>query len=287
MLGHVPLPQISLPLQSVLSHIQIWYVVRHCVICVHELISRLWQLMYMEAVMNGLCIINMFVHVHQYNCPTQNVWLNVVLMNFVTYHLAHVNVILDTLGKTAVKVTMNCGYRYDMYSTLYVVYVYAVCSQGTYGRNCNGMCPCEAGSCHHVTGRCTCFPDYHGENCSHSAYLFYPDFVLMLPSAHPDCTGAPDCASLGREACSLSTPENTCGVCHSQPAGDDVQWGNSSCAYSTSMYSTSVYTASVYSTSIEMQPTTTTYSTPSLTEGMHDMCMKQSDLYMKSLFSPP
>ncbi len=29
----------------------------------------------------------------------------------------------------------------------------------------------------------------------------------------PDCTDVPDCANIGRVECSLSTPEQTCGLC--------------------------------------------------------------------------
>ena len=107
---------------------------------------------------------------------------------------------------------------------------------------------------------------------------------MVLLHAQLDCNGAPDCALLGREACSLSTPEHTCGVCHSQPAGDDVQWSNSSCVYTTSVYTTSasmyttscvagddvqwsnsscVYTTSVYTTSASMYTTSASMYTTS------------------------
>ena len=44
-----------------------------------------------------------------------------------------------------------------------------------------------------------------------------------------DCSRAPDCVLLGRETCSLDTPENTCGVCNTQETWNRGDWGNSSC----------------------------------------------------------
>ena len=45
-----------------------------------------------------------------------------------------------------------------------------------------------------------------------------------------DCSGAPECALLGREACSLDTPENTCGACRTVPVGNRTdEWGNDTC----------------------------------------------------------
>lgn len=41
------------------------------------------------------------------------------------------------------------------------------CFPGNYGLNCSKDCTCEAGSCDHVTGVCTCLPGYHGVNCTH------------------------------------------------------------------------------------------------------------------------
>ena len=48
---------------------------------------------------------------------------------------------------------------------------HTVCLQGMYGLHCRGVCICEAGNCHHVTGQCTCFPDYYGVNCTHGMYI--------------------------------------------------------------------------------------------------------------------
>ncbi|CAI8018497.1 hypothetical protein GBAR_LOCUS11218 [Geodia barretti] len=45
-----------------------------------------------------------------------------------------------------------------------------------------------------------------------------------------DCSKAPECALLGREACSLDSPENTCGACRTVPVGNRTdEWGNDSC----------------------------------------------------------
>ena len=45
-----------------------------------------------------------------------------------------------------------------------------------------------------------------------------------------DCSKAPECALLGREACSLDSPENTCGACRTVPVGNRTdEWGNDTC----------------------------------------------------------
>ena len=45
-----------------------------------------------------------------------------------------------------------------------------------------------------------------------------------------DCSKAPECALLGREACSLDSPENTCGSCRTVPVGNRTdEWGNDTC----------------------------------------------------------
>ena len=75
-----------------------------------------------------------------------------------------------------------------------------------------------------------------------------------------DCTGAPDCAALDREPCSLSTPEHSCGVCHTQRDGGGMEeWGNSSCVASVEVYSTTtLHSTAFYSTA-------TLHSTASVT----------------------
>lgn len=45
---------------------------------------------------------------------------------------------------------------------------------------------------------------------------------------HTDCTEVPDCAGIGREECSLETPEQTCGPCLAGHVGEEGD-GNEEC----------------------------------------------------------
>ena len=39
------------------------------------------------------------------------------------------------------------------------------CRTSTYGKGCMQPCQCKHGSCHPVTGQCTCQPGYQGPKC--------------------------------------------------------------------------------------------------------------------------
>ena len=52
------------------------------------------------------------------------------------------------------------------------------------------------------------------------------EVILYIPCILSGCSLAPDCGLLGRESCSLSTPEHTCGPCLVR---NTTQPGNSSC----------------------------------------------------------
>ena len=83
-------------------------------------------------------------------------------MHHVTYHLVCASAIRATLELTVVKVIVS----FYIIVTNYYSNVLE-CLPGMYGFNCNQVCTCEAGTCHHVNGLCTCLPDYLGGNCSH------------------------------------------------------------------------------------------------------------------------
>ncbi|XP_064392597.1 uncharacterized protein LOC135340207 [Halichondria panicea] len=85
-----------------------------------------------------------------------------------------------------------------------------ICPPLLYGQDCSLTCSCTTGNCHHITGECACPIGYFGTNCNHN------------------CTEVPNCVSVGREECSLLTPEQTCGAClqgHVGAAGT----GNNEC----------------------------------------------------------
>ena len=60
---------------------------------------------------------------------------------------------------------------------------------------------------------------------------FFAKAKLLLPTHYlfiVDCTEAADCVDIGRDECSLETPEQTCGECLSGYVGQTGD-GNSEC----------------------------------------------------------
>lgn len=107
----------------------------------------------------------------------------------------------------------------EVRSQIYIVsrskMVCIVCPPLRYGEGCSQECTCQIGSCHHITGNCSCPVGYNGLNCDHGKSFIH---VLIKKQQwshtnYVDCTGASDCGDIGRVMCSLETPEQTCGMC--------------------------------------------------------------------------
>ena len=126
-------------------------------------------------------------------------------------------------------------------SYLFALDVPLVCPPLLYGLGCSLTCNCTTGNCHHITGECACPIGYYGATCNHSEFtvlLCYVAFCKLHACihthahththTHTDCTEVPDCASIGREECSLTTPQQTCGNCLSGYVGA-AGTGNTEC----------------------------------------------------------
>lgn len=85
-----------------------------------------------------------------------------------------------------------------------------ICPPLRFGQDCVQVCTCLTGNCDHITGVCTCPVGFFGLTCDHN------------------CTEALECVGIGREPCSLQTPQQTCGPCLAGFVGEGGD-GNSEC----------------------------------------------------------
>lgn len=51
---------------------------------------------------------------------------------------------------------------------------------GWWGKNCSQMCECQhEGTCHHVTGECSCPHGYTGHNCQTGGFIVQYVFLYL------------------------------------------------------------------------------------------------------------
>ena len=87
--------------------------------------------------------------------------------------------------------------------------VLTACPRGTFGRNCESQCTCNAentASCDHVTGRCNCRPGWQGVTCTDDV-----DECQSSPCGdHAACNNT---VGSYRCACDTGYTKNTDGIC--------------------------------------------------------------------------
>eukprot|EP00117_Sycon_ciliatum_P028818 scpid83963/ scgid23078/ Sushi, von Willebrand factor type A, EGF and pentraxin domain-containing protein 1; Polydom len=96
-------------------------------------------------------------------------------------------------------VTCQVGYEYRFYQPVcsgnsgsQYVYSCTKCCAEWFGNNCSRPCLCKTGTCHHVTGECTCDADHYGRHCEKDIFgklelkdeTFCPSGGVVLRIAH-------------------------------------------------------------------------------------------------------